>query len=254
MAQPRLTSYDRLDGTEVRAALTYLGERIDTYLPRHPGLRTAVDECGTLVDGLLDRRRHAPAQRAALVWTSRALIVIILLVVLVATGFAARDAVAKASSFKSFEWLPLVESLINDLVFAGIAIWFLLSLADRVVRNDLIRRLHRIRSMAHIVDMHQMSKDPAALLPDSVLGTIAGDDVISPRTMSVRDYALYLDYCSELLSLTSKAAALCAEESTDALVLDTVSEIENLTTGMSRKIWQKISLLQAGDRSHPRHG
>ncbi len=69
--------------------------------------------------------------------------------------------------------------------------------------------------------------------------------------MSVRDYALYLDYCSELLSLTSKAAALCAEESTDALVLDTVSEIENLTTGMSRKIWQKISLLQAGDRSHP---
>ena len=67
--------------------------------------------------------------------------------------------------------------------------------------------------------------------------------------MSVRDYALYLDYCSELLSLTSKAAALCAEESTDALVLDTVSEIENLTTGMSRKIWQKISLL----REAPRH-
>ena len=27
------------------------------------------------------------------------------------------------------------------------------------------------------------------------------------------------------------------------MVLDTVSEIEVLTTGMSRKIWQKISLL-----------
>ncbi|TQM61828.1 hypothetical protein [Humibacillus xanthopallidus] len=250
MAQPRLTSYDRLDGTEVRAVLTYLGERIDTYLPRHPGLRTAVDECGTLVDGLLDRRRHAPAQRAALVWTSRVLIVVVLAVVLVATAFAVRDAIANASSFESFEWLPLVESLINDLVFAGIGIWFLLSLADRVVRNDLIRRLHRLRSMAHIIDMHQMSKDPAALLPDSVMGAVAGDDVISPRTMSVRDYALYLEYCSELLSLTSKAAALCAEESTDALVLDTVSEIENLTTGMSRKIWQKISLLQTADRSH----
>jgi hypothetical protein len=251
MAQPRLTSYDRLDGSEVRAVLTYLGERIDTYLPRHPGLRTAVDECGKVVDGLLDRRRHAPAQRAALVWTSRVLIVVVLAVVIVATGFAARDAITDAGSLASFEWLPLVESLINDLVFAGIAIWFLLSLADRVVRNDLIRRLHRLRSMAHIIDMHQMSKDPAALLPDTVLGAVAGDDVISPRTMSVRDYALYLDYCSELLSLTSKAAALCAEESTDALVLDTVSEIENLTTGMSRKIWQKISLLQAVDRSHP---
>lgn len=251
MSQPRLTSYERLDGSEVRAVITYLGERIDTFLPRHPGLRAAVDECGKVVDGLLDRRRHAPAQRAALVWTSRVLIVVVLVAVIVATGFAARDAIAGASSLASFEWLPLVESLINDLVYAAIAIWFLLSLADRVVRNDLIRRLHRLRSMAHIIDMHQMSKDPAALLPDTVMGAVAGDDVISPRTMSVRDYALYLDYCSELLSLTSKAAALCAEESTDALVLDTVSEIENLTTGMSRKIWQKISLLQAVDRSHP---
>ena len=48
---------------------------------------------------------------------------------------------------------------------------------------------------------------------------------------------------SELLSLLSKTAALCGQDSTDALVLDTVSEIEILTLGMSRKIWQKISLL-----------
>jgi len=53
----------------------------------------------------------------------------------------------------------------------------------------------------------------------------------------------YLDYCSELLSLIGKVAALCAEESRDSLVLTTVSDLETLTTGMSRKIWQKISLL-----------
>ncbi len=249
MAQPRLTSYERLDGSEVRAVIGYLSERIDTYLPRHPGLRAATEELGKVVDALLDRRRRAPAQRAALVWTSRALIVVVLAVSLVAVGIAVRDAVARAGSVAAFEWLPVVESLINDLVFAGIAIWFLLSLADRVVRNDLIARLHRLRSLAHIIDMHQMSKDPAALLPDTPLGTVAGDEVVSPRTMSVRGYALYLEYCSELLSLTSKAAALCAEESTDALVLDTVSEIENLTTGMGRKIWQKISLLRDAPRA-----
>jgi hypothetical protein len=54
----------------------------------------------------------------------------------------------------------------------------------------------------------------------------------------------------------SRAAALCAEQSTDPVVLDTVSEIEVLTTGMSRKIWQKISLLHlaqqgAGSGSAP---
>ncbi len=251
MAQPRLTSYERLDGAEVRAVITFLGERIDTYLPRHPGLRAADNELGSVVDALLERRRRAPRQRAALLLASRILIVVVLAVSLVAVVMAARDAVGRAGSITAFVWLPVVESLINDLVFAGIAIWFLLSLADRVVRNDLLRRLHRLRSLAHIIDMHQMSKDPAALLPDTVPGAVDTAEVVSPRTLSVRDYALYLDYCSELLSLAGKAAALCAEESTDALVLDTVSEIENLTTGMSRKIWQKISLLRAADRDHP---
>jgi len=46
-----------------------------------------------------------------------------------------------------------------------------------------------------------------------------------------------------MLSLIGKVAALCAEESRDSLVLTTVSDLETLTTGMSRKIWQKISLL-----------
>ena len=248
MAAPRLSSYERLDGREVREVIRYLGERIDEFLPNHPGLRSLARELGHLVDGLLDRGRTAPQRRHVVVWISRVLIVLVLATAVVTVGAAVRDAVTEQGALQAFEWLPVVESGINDLVFAGIAIWFLLSLADRLVRDDLLRRLHRLRSLAHVIDMHQMSKDPAALLPETRVSTPAARGEISPRTLSVRDYGVYLDYCSELLSLTSKAAALCAEESTDALVLDTVSEIENLTTGMSRKIWQKISLLH----DHPR--
>ena len=57
----------------------------------------------------------------------------------------------------------------------------------------------------------------------------------------------YLDYCSEMLSLVGKTAALCAEESRDSLILETVSTIETLTVGLSRKIWQKISNLPPGE-------
>ena len=54
----------------------------------------------------------------------------------------------------------------------------------------------------------------------------------------------YLDYCSEMLSLVAKTAALCAEHSTDGVVLGhRQRSIESLTTDMSVKIWQKISLL-----------
>jgi hypothetical protein len=62
--------------------------------------------------------------------------------------------------------------------------------------------------------------------------------------MDAAELANYLDYCSEILSLVAKTAALCAEESTDAVVLDTVSEVETLTIGLSREMWQKISLLR----------
>ena len=53
----------------------------------------------------------------------------------------------------------------------------------------------------------------------------------------------YLDYCSELLSLTSKIAALFVERFNDPVTLSAVNEIESLTAGLSRKIWQKISML-----------
>ena len=141
---------------------------------------------------------------------------------------------------RSFEWLPLIESTINDMVFAAIAVFFLTELPNRLERRRLLPLLHRLRSLAHIVDMHQLTKAPERLRPDSESVNGPADDSLTCDAM-----ARYLDYCSEMLSLVGKIAALCAEESQDSVVLDTVSTIENLTTGISRKIWQKISLLPA---------
>ena len=57
----------------------------------------------------------------------------------------------------------------------------------------------------------------------------------------------YLDYCSEMLSLTGKVAGLYAQSSRDAVVLSSVNELETLATGLSRKIWQKIMLSRRFD-------
>ena len=150
---------------------------------------------------------------------------------------ALKDAV-QHDELASFEWVPLIESIINDLVFAAIAVFFLYALPGRMARERLLTQLHRLRSLAHIVDMHQLTKDPERLRP----GFRSTHDSMDPH-LGRDDLERYLDYCSELLSMVGKVAALCAEESQDAVVLDTVSTIENLTTSMSRKIWQKISLL-----------
>ena len=53
----------------------------------------------------------------------------------------------------------------------------------------------------------------------------------------------YLDYCSELLALTGKLAALYAQAVPDEGVAQAVTDIELLGSSLSRKIWQKISLI-----------
>ena len=52
----------------------------------------------------------------------------------------------------------------------------------------------------------------------------------------------YLDHCSDLLALISKISALYIQNFDDPVTLAAVNEIENLTNGLSRKIWQKIMI------------
>jgi hypothetical protein len=55
----------------------------------------------------------------------------------------------------------------------------------------------------------------------------------------------YLDYCSEMLSLVGKLAALYVQKFDDPVALAAVNEVEDLTTGLSRKIWQKIMIINS---------
>lgn len=177
---------------------------------------------------------------------ARALSGVVILVAAIVVPFALRDAVTEGPG-RSFDWLPLIESTINDLVFAAIAVFFLNELPNRLERRRLLPQLHRARSLAHIVDMHQLPKAPEQL------GTYATSEK-SPAEGDLNrdDTEQYLEYCSEILSLIGKIAALCAEKTQDSVVLNTVSTIETLTTELSQKIWQKISLLPPADttRTH----
>lgn len=61
--------------------------------------------------------------------------------------------------------------------------------------------------------------------------------------MSSFELGRYLGYCSEILSLTSKLAVVYGQSIPDSEVINVVNEIENLTTGLCRKIWQKIMII-----------
>lgn len=135
------------------------------------------------------------------------------------------------------------ESAINELIFLGLALFFLVSLETRLKRHSALRALHRLRSIAHVVDMHQLTKDPAY-----VLGRIAQTSASPQRTLTRQELTRYLDYSSEMLALNAKIAALFAQNIDDPVVLNAVNDLEQLAQGLSGKIWQKIMILDLADR------
>jgi len=134
------------------------------------------------------------------------------------------------------EFLQGSEAAINEVVFLGIAIFFFFSLETRLKRRRALRAIHVLRSMAHIIDMHQLTKDPERLVGPPPGATSAR------RPQNPAELIRYLDYCSDLLALLSKIAALYVQNFNDPVTLSAVNEVENLTNGLSRKIWQKIMI------------
>lgn len=140
------------------------------------------------------------------------------------------------------ELAQALESFVNLFILAGAAIWFLLSLEQREKRSFVLRHLHELRSFAHIIDMHQLTKDPISS-HQGASSTAASP----PRRLSGYALARYLDYCSEMLALTGKLAALYGEQTSDMEVIGAVNDIEILTAGIGRKIWQKIMVIANHD-------
>jgi hypothetical protein len=229
----------QLAAEHVGATVAQLERRIDARFGER-GLTKAARDLGQLVVLVQSETEQSRERLRRTTLTARAVGLVIVGATLVALIVGLRSAVIDGLE-RTVDWVPLVESVVNDLVFAAIAVVFLWAFPERLERRTLLQLLHRLRSLAHVIDMHQLSKDP-----EQVSATY------TPTAQSVRhgldadQLHHYLGYCSEMLSLTAKTAALCGEHTADGVVLETVSYIETLTTELSNKIWQKISLLPRG--------
>ena len=130
-----------------------------------------------------------------------------------------------------------VDAALNTVLLIAGAIFFLFTLESRMKRNRALKLLHELRSLAHIVDMHQLTKDPESI------SDLAPRTASSPRRSMTRfELSRYLDYCSEMSSLIGKVAALYVQNFDDPIVLSAVDQLEDLTSSLSRKAWQKILL------------
>jgi hypothetical protein len=128
----------------------------------------------------------------------------------------------------------------NLLILVGLSVVFLWSLETKHRRRRVTQAINRLRDIAHIVDMKQLTKDPAGV------AEVSQPTEHSPkRELDAFALGRYLDYCSEMLSLVSKLGYLYVATFHDPELTRTVNDLENLCTGLSRKIWQKIMILRS---------
>jgi hypothetical protein len=219
-------SYTRLDEGSIIRTIENLRDRIRATFPDANLLRVCeqfldVSKRVVAVEHYL-RQPNWPLRIAGI-----AAVTLLSVLLVGVTILAAR----RGAEFNFSTLVQTIESTVNDLAFFGIAVFFLLRLEMRVKRRRALEMLHELRSLTHIVDMHQLTKDPALL-------------AATPEGMSPAELGRYLDFCSDMLSLIGKVSALMVQHFSDDVVLAAVNEIETLTTGLSRKMWQKITILE----------
>ncbi len=229
-----------LDAWKVRETISMLRQRISQRFPESGLLRicSKMEEIAARTEER-SREINQPLWWIKLiVWLLIALLIGIMLSLpfVLAPGFRGDELTLR-------NFLELGDPVLNEIVVIGALVFFLLSLETRVKRHRALRAIHELRSIAHVIDMHQLTKDP-----DRVLSRVYTPTELSPKsTLDRFQLRRYLDYCSEMLSLTGKLAAVYVQNFDDSVALSAVNEVESLTTGLSRKIWQKIMILHNAD-------
>jgi hypothetical protein len=225
--------YRSLDSDKIISTTDKLQLRISERFP-DSGLHRLSLELLTIAR---EARQRARSIEKPILWLRVGVSVLAMLIV--STFIGALTLVQMPThDIRFFDFITVVDAGVNDVVFIGVAIFFLVTFEIRIKRNRALRALHELRAIAHVIDMHQLLKDPATMDERAVATTSSPSRLFTPYELK-----RYLDYCSELLSLTGKIAAVYVQSFSDPIALNAVNEIENLTTGLSRKIWQKIMIL-----------
>jgi hypothetical protein len=140
--------------------------------------------------------------------------------------------------FQSSDFLQNFDAGLESFVLLAAALLSLVTVESRIKRSRALRAMHELRAIAHIIDMHQLTKDPERI-------TRSGPATASSpeRQMTPFELGRYLDYCSELLSLVNKIGAVYVQDFPDPTALAAADQLATLTNDLSQKIWQKIMIL-----------
>ena len=140
--------YRQLDDDRIIETLGRLRDRITERFPTSSLARVSEE---------LLAIAHESASHVAYLakpnWPIRISVGFAIVVMLAVVGTAATQVRVSGGASGWPEFVQGVEAAINDLVFLGIAIFFLLTIETRLKRRRALAALHQLRSIAHVQDI-----------------------------------------------------------------------------------------------------
>ena len=238
---PKRESFDHfriINPEKLVLTVDKLADRVEEDFPSS-GLSAVANEVAAVAEGTVKRVEEIRRPRIYLR---------VMVGILVATALAGPLLFSVLVSFSEEvtnlgDFLEATDAGLHMLLILAGAIIFLVGLENRLRRNEALDALADFRSLSHLLDLHQINKDPGLdrkPAPDPDHRTVQSDEALAD----------YLDYSGDLLSIIGKLAAYYAQHLRDRVVLDAVNEIENLTSSLSSKLWLKILVLREMKRDH----
>jgi xanthosine utilization system XapX-like protein len=151
-----MADYLRLDGDLILATVDRLRQRVEQRFPDSGLSRVAQQLCRVASQARersISLPKPIPALRAAVF-----ALVALILAGLVATFLSLR---APAEPLTLLDFLDVLESGINDVVFVGAGIFFLVTIETRIKRHRALPAINELRAIAHIIDMQSRTSRTA---------------------------------------------------------------------------------------------
>ena len=223
-------SHYSLDGKKIASTISVLKMRIEERFPGS-GLGRLCGELRDITQQVDETVESIQRKR----FGYRLLVFAFVCVLLVIAYFGLRQLKAAEGTITLMDMIQVLDAAFNIILLIGGSILFLVSIENKSKRRKVIAAVNELRSMAHVIDAYQLTKDPS-YLEQNVIRTTHSPE----RNMNSFQLSRYLDYCSEMLSLVSKVGFLYVQDYHDPVATEAVNDLDDLTNGLSRKIWQKI--------------
>ena len=171
-------TYRALDPTKIVETIERLEERIASRFPGSGLSRVCADLAGVA---------KQTSQRITYVdrpnWTLRLLLLAMSGSSLLILVYLGSQAAALKGTDEWSETVQGLDALFNLLVLLGGGAFFISTLETRWKRARALTALHELRSIVHVIDMHQLSKDPSSDRPPTVGGNVAVRTHALPRLL-----------------------------------------------------------------------